>query len=654
MPRITVLLVTLLIAAVVQAGVVRVPTDQATIQAGIDAASIGDTVLVADGTYTGSGNHDLDIDKILVVQSENGPATTIIDCESNGRAFYIHGGTGVGPTIEGFTMKNGSASAATVHTQAGGAVECWGYSGVFRSCVFLNNTALFGGALYFNPSLYDHGSIPGISQPSVLNCTFVGNDASDSGSVYFQNGIIQTTFSECILYGNTGSYPVAGSETVLQCCDLYGNSPGDWISWIADQQALNGNFSEDPLFCDAAGGNFALPQCSPCVRSNDYCTGLVGGLGIGCDSGCPNSVTWFVATTGNDETGDGSNDNPFATFQKAIDAASDGDIVLVAGGTYTGTGNHDIDINKNVTVRSENGPASTVIDCESNGRAFYVHDGTGVGPTIEGFTIRNGLASAATVHTQAGGAIECWGFSGVIKRCVFQGNVATFGGALYFNPSLYNHGPVPGVSEPSVVNCTFVGNNASDSGSVYFQNGIIQTTFSECILYENTGSYPVAGSETVLQCSDLYGNSPGDWISWIADQGTSNGNFSADPLFCDVAGNSFSLSHCSPCLRTNDYCTGLVGALGVDCYSECQGAAVWYVAVTGSDQTGDGTSGNPFATIQKAVGSSSEGDTVLVGPGDYQERIVFQSASILLTSSDGSGSTFISGPSGGIDFSTGA
>ena len=81
---------------------------------------------------------------------------------------------------------------------------------------------------------------------------------------------------------------------------------------------------------------------------------------------------------------------------------------------------------------------------------------------------------------------------------------------------------------------------------------------------------------------------------------------------------------------------------------------VWHVATTGSDTTGDGTEGNPFATIQTAIDLSSDGDTVLVAAGIYNESINYNGKNIIvgslyLTTQDTSyiSSTIIGGDSSG-------
>ena len=69
---------------------IHVPGDRSTIQAGIDGAVDGDTILVADGTYTGDGNKDIDFTgKAIVVISENGTENCVIDCEDDGRGFIF-------------------------------------------------------------------------------------------------------------------------------------------------------------------------------------------------------------------------------------------------------------------------------------------------------------------------------------------------------------------------------------------------------------------------------------------------------------------------------------------------------------------------------------------------------------------------------------
>ncbi len=62
--------------------------------------------------------------------------------------------------------------------------------------------------------------------------------------------------------------------------------------------------------------------------------------------------------------------NQYPTIQAAIDAAGDGDRVMVFNGTYTGAGNTDLDFGgKAITVRSKFGANHCIIDCEGAARA---------------------------------------------------------------------------------------------------------------------------------------------------------------------------------------------------------------------------------------------------------------------------------------------
>ena len=53
-----------------------------------------------------------------------------------------------------------------------------------------------------------------------------------------------------------------------------------------------------------------------------------------------------------------------------------------------------------------------------------------------------------------------------------------------------------------------------------------------------------------------------------------------------------------------------------------------YVSKEGSDTSGNGSESKPFASIQKAIDSSKDGETVLVLPGTYKENINFNKKSI--------------------------
>ena len=129
------------------AATIRVPSEQPTIQAGIDASVNGDTVLVADGTYTGSGNKNLDYEgKAIVVMSENLADVTVIDCEDSGRGFYFHSGESSDSKLEGFTIINGDSG------YGGGIYCCDSSSPTISHCMVSHCTADYAGGIYMHDS----------------------------------------------------------------------------------------------------------------------------------------------------------------------------------------------------------------------------------------------------------------------------------------------------------------------------------------------------------------------------------------------------------------------------------------------------------------------------------------------------------------------
>ena len=116
---------------------IRVPS----IQAGVDLAADGDTVLLSDGYFAGPGNRDILVTgKDVVVRSQNGPEHCILDCQGLGRAFRLQGASVTSATvIHGLTIYRGSASF-------GGGIECvLDCSPVIENCIFIQCDAAVGG-----------------------------------------------------------------------------------------------------------------------------------------------------------------------------------------------------------------------------------------------------------------------------------------------------------------------------------------------------------------------------------------------------------------------------------------------------------------------------------------------------------------------------
>lgn len=143
MKRLIYLTAAVLTASLSFAAVIHVPADQPTIQAAIDAAAAGDTVTIAPGTYTGTGNRDLDFNgKNLVVKSDDGPSTVTLDCEGSAsephRAFVLHSGEDSSSVIDGLTIRGAYWSWASWQN-LGGAINCNNASPIIQNCIISDN-----------------------------------------------------------------------------------------------------------------------------------------------------------------------------------------------------------------------------------------------------------------------------------------------------------------------------------------------------------------------------------------------------------------------------------------------------------------------------------------------------------------------------------
>ena len=169
--------------------------------------------------------------------------------------------------------------------------------------------------------------------------------------------------------------------------------------------------------------------------------------------------TWTV-----DDDGKADFDN----IQAAVDAASDGDEIVVMPGTYTGSGDYAVNMNgKAILLRSQQGPDKTIISGQGQRVVIFCGNNETSSTTISGFKIVQG-------NSTFGGGMRFSGASPIVENCIFENNTAVFGGGIR----------ALGGDTIHITDCQFRENTATFLGGA-FMGKAVSVTFSGCLIRDN-------------------------------------------------------------------------------------------------------------------------------------------------------------------------
>ena len=278
-----------------------VPKHYRTIQAAIDAAVPGDTVLVSAGTY----NETIDFHaKAITVASVSGAASTIINGDGVGVVVTMNANAGETPVLRGFTIRNGGPYGTT-----DGAIDTSGGPALIENNTITANRFCDEGAVTasFSAATIRNNVISGNSQAACSGGVGgAGVSIGGDGTVKLLNNVIT---------GNT-----------------HGTGAGGVEMFAAGTPTISGNIIKNNV--GWFGGGMSLVNDSDAEITNNIIAGNQGALGGGIYVSVPFGARGPLAV--NNTVAANQANNGLAMYADGFDAQTTFvNNILVGDGTAT-------------------------------------------------------------------------------------------------------------------------------------------------------------------------------------------------------------------------------------------------------------------------------------------------------------------------------
>jgi hypothetical protein len=547
--------------------IIHVPADQPTIQAGIDIATTGDTVLVAEGTYYENINF---LGKAITVASHfimdadtNHINNTIIDGSQpahpdSASVVYFISGEDTTSVIKGFTITGGNGTIETSYNvRAGGGIYAYnsscrieynritsnhveGYKagGAGLLCLTLDNQNRW--------AIIDHNTI------NYNTSTSDGFSAFGGGMSVLINSIITNNTIEYNACTNIEGSADGGGIEIEQM-------PGTGISTLIQNNTIRNNELEGNICSGAGISILSISTDNASILDNTISSNNIlcsnSGFGDGCGIFIYKNSTPVLVK--NNEISDNeivSDDWARGGGIAFWEPSAKVDIInnniqdnVIQGMNNRGPGiwfrypSGDVSVIDNL-FQGNTGPVDNVQSAAGGG--LCVLDATGKVTIDRNRFIENQMYNGGGLYIRRS-------LNSAITNNLFVGNYASRGAALcfYYPAKKDSDGRYSRNDITTVINNTITQSTALEHGGGVYLSGLTYAPhFYNCIFWDNTASI---GSDLCnLMNTDIPLNYSAINPDHVSGGWTGEGNINEDPLF-DLSGpHPYALMPNSPCIDT--------------------------------------------------------------------------------------------------------